>query len=196
MNCCILTGSPRKNGNTASLVAPFADELCTLGNTCNIVNLFERQIKPCTACRHCQKDWTAFGCVHTDDVQEIFDLILSCDVIVLASPIYSWYCTAPMKALLDRLVYGMNKFYGAEMGPSLWAGRQLSLITTCGYHPEKGADIWEEGMKRYCKHCKLQYAGMLAERHLNYATTFMDAEKELRARGFAHKLHELHHVSS
>lgn len=38
----------------------------------------------------------------------------------LATPIYSWYCTPPMKALLDRLVYGMNKYYGDEKGPSLW----------------------------------------------------------------------------
>ena len=28
-----------------------------------------------------------------------------------------------MKALLDRLVYGMDKYYGAEKGPALWAGK-------------------------------------------------------------------------
>lgn len=53
--------------------------------------------------------------------QEIFDKLCDCDVIVLATPIYSWFCTPPMKSLLDRLVYGMNKYYGDEKGPSLWA---------------------------------------------------------------------------
>lgn len=46
-------------------------------------------------------------------MEEIFNCILSSDLIILASPIYSWYCTPPMKAALDRLVYGMNKFYGS-----------------------------------------------------------------------------------
>ena len=78
----------------------------------------------------------------------IFDSVLSCDMILLASPIYSWYCTAPMKAVLDRLVYGLNKYYGEQKGPSLWAGKKVALITTCGYSPDKGADIWEEGITK------------------------------------------------
>jgi len=115
-------------------------------------------------------------------------MILAADLIVLATPIYSWYCTPPLKALLDRLVYGMNKYYGAEKGPSLWAGKSLALITTCGYPPEKGADLWESGIKRYCKHSELLYKGMLVERHRGYTVDFMSQEKEQRARAFAREL--------
>ena len=79
----------------------------------------------------------------------------------------------------------MNKYYGEKKGPSLWRGKKMALITTCGYRPEKGADLWEEGMRRYCKHSQLTYVGMLAERHLGYASVFMDPEKEARARAFA-----------
>ncbi|MEG0156717.1 MAG: flavodoxin family protein, partial [Anaerovoracaceae bacterium] len=101
------------------------------------------------------------------------------------SPIYSWYCTPPMKAALDRLVYAMNKYFGAQRGPALWAGKKLGIITTCGYPVETGADLWEEGMKRYCRHSQLEYLGMLAERHLGYQVEFMDEEKRNRARKFA-----------
>ena len=93
-----------------------------------------------------------------------------------------------MKALLDRLVYGMNKFYGGERGPSLWAGKSLALLMTCGYRPERGTDLFEEGMRRYCKHSGLRYLGGRAERHLGYDTVFMDGEKETRARAFAREL--------
>ena len=96
----------------------------------------------------------------------------------------------PMKAVLDRLVYGMNKYYGKEKGPALWAGKKLAIITTCGYRPENGADLWETGIIRYCKHSKLQYAGMLAERHLGYNSVFMDSEKEEHAKQFADKFEE------
>lgn len=68
-----------------------------------------------------------------------------------------------MKALLDRLVYGMNKYYGTEKGPALLEGKSAASVVTCGYPPEKGADLWEDGIKRYCKHSRLSYLGMLTE---------------------------------
>ena len=185
MNVLILFASPRPDGNTAQLLRPFTEELTAAGHTVETVSLYDRHIEPCSACRRCQQDWSIFGCRCDDDVQAVFDKILAADLIVLASPIYSWYCTPPMKALLDRLVYGMNKYYGDEAGPSLWEGKSAALVTTCGYPPEKGADLWEAGMKRYCKHSKLRYLGMLCERHRNYQTAFMDSEKATRAREFA-----------
>jgi multimeric flavodoxin WrbA len=181
-------GSPRKNGNTASLLTPFVEELSALGAGHSLLRLYDRRIEPCIACRTCQKDWTAFACRHRDDLQEVFDAVLACDAIVLATPIYSWYCTPPMKAAIDRLVYGMNKYYGDEKGPSLWRGKRLALIATCGYPKEKGAVLWEEGIKRYCKHSQLRYAGMLAEQDPGYRSAFMDEEKERRARIFAREL--------
>lgn len=181
-------GSPRKNGNTAALLTPFCQELYALGHEHKTIWLRDMDIKPCIACRKCQRDWTIFGCSIKDDVSSIFDEILAADLIVLATPIYSWYCTPPMKSLIDRLVYGMNKYYGEQKGPSLWEGKSLALITTCGYPPEKGGDLWEAGMVRYCKHSKLQYKGMLVERHMGYDTHFMTYEKENTVRAFANKI--------
>lgn len=188
MKVCVLMGSPRKNGNTAALLKPFCEELEAGGAEVETVWLYDRNIQPCVACRACQQNWTAFGCSRGDDGQEIFDLVLDSGLIVLATPIYSWYCTPPMKALLDRLVYGMNKFYGGTRGPSLWEGKAMALLLTCGYRPEMGCDLFEEGMRRYCKHSGLRNLGSHAERHLGYDTVFMDEEKETRTRAFAWKV--------
>lgn len=188
MKACVLMGSPRKNGNTAALLKPFCEELEAGGAEVETVWLYDKDIQPCVACRACQRDWTAFGCSRQDDGQALFDLVLDSGLIVLATPIYSWYCTPPMKALLDRLVYGMNKFYGGTRGPSLWAGKAMALLLTCGYRPEKGCDLFEEGMRRYCRHSGLRDLGSHAERHLGYETVFMDAEKEARTRAFARKV--------
>ena len=188
MKVLVLMGSPRKGGNTAALLAPFCEELRSAGAETETVWLYDRDIRPCLACRRCQEDWTAFSCGQQDDVQELFDKVLESDCVVLATPIYAWYCTAPVKAVLDRLVYGMNKFYGAKKGPSLWQGKAMALLMTCGYRPEKGCDLFEEGMRRYCKHAGLRYLGSHAERHLGYDTVFMDPEKEARTRAFARQL--------
>jgi len=190
MKICILMGSPRKKGNTAALLAPFCEELQKTGAETEVFWLYDMDIRPCTACRTCQKDWSVFGCAQKDDCGMLFERILASDLIVLATPIYSWYCTPPMKALLDRLVYGMNKYYGEEKGPSLWRGKGLALLESCGYRPEKGADLFEEGMRRYCKHSGLRYLGSHAERHLGYGTEFMDGDKDARVRAFAVKLLE------
>lgn len=98
--------------------------------------------------------------------------------------------TAHFAAELDRLVYGMNKYYGREKGPSLWEGKPVALIATCGYPVEKGADLWEAGMQRYCEHSRLRPLGMLAQRHRGYDTVFMDPEKARLAAEFARKVNE------
>ena len=188
MKICILFSSPRKGGNTASLLTPFRERIEEAGHTCTQLDLYDMDLLPCLACRGCQKGWTIPGCVRNDDMDAVFSAVLESDMILLASPIYAWYCTAPLKAALDRMVYALNKYYGDEKGPSIWKGRKVAIITTCGYRPEKGADLWEEGMKRYCKHSGLEYAGMLAERHLGYDTVFMDEEKAQHARDFADRL--------
>ena len=188
MDTLILMGSPRREGNTAQLLRPVQEGLEARGHSCRTIWLYEKELRGCTACRRCQRDWSGFGCPQRDDMQEIFDLVLTCRLLVLATPIYSWYCTPPMKAAMDRLVYGMNKYYGGEKGPALWSGRSVALIATCGYRPEKGADLWEEGVRRYCKHSQLRYLGLLAERHLGYDVPFMDKDKEVRARSFAAEL--------
>ena len=118
-------GSPRKNGNTMHLLTPFMDELRRSGCACELIWLHKKDIQPCRACRFCQRDHTVFGCAIHDDMQEVFDSVLRCGLLVLATPIYSWYCTPPMKAALDRPVYGMNKYYGEQKGPALWAGKAL-----------------------------------------------------------------------
>ena len=186
----ILMGSPRQQGNTAALLEPFCQELKHGGAETEVVRLYDRDIRPCRACRACQKDWTMFGCPQQDDVHSIFDRALAADLMVLATPIYAWYCTAPMKALLDRLVYGMNKFYGETRGPSLWEGKAVALLLSCGYRPEKGCDLFETGMRRYCAHSRLRYLGSHAERHLGYDVPFMDDGKAERVRAFAGTLLE------
>ena len=185
---CVLMGSARRQGNTAALLESFSAELEDRGTEVTTYWLYEKEIHGCVGCRCCQQDWTKVGCFWQDDVQEIFDDILASDLIVLATPIYSWYCTGPMKLLLDRLVYGMNKYYGEKKGPALWAGKAVALLETCGYRPEKGCDLFEEGVRRYCKHSGLRYLGSHAERHMGYDIPFMDDEKDQRTRAFAREV--------
>lgn len=188
MKFTILMGSPRKDGNTNAILTPFMEELHALGHETELFWLYDLDLRPCVACRGCQKNWEEPACVIQDDMQPIFQSLLTSDAIVLASPIYFFFCTGPMKNALDRLAYPFTKIYGEEVGPSLWNDQHVSIITTCGIRPELGADLFEEGVKRICNARKLVYDGMLAERHKGYKFPFMDEDKAERARAFAREL--------
>lgn len=188
MRVLVIFGSPRKQGNTASILAPFVDEMGKLGSETRIIDVYDKNIGGCQVCLGCQSGDLAGGisCVLPDDMQEILGEIAISDLIVVAAPVYIWSAPAPVKAVLDRVTYASCKYYGDDPhGPSLLKGKKLALLTTCGYPVEKGADLYEEQMKRFCRHCQLEYAGMLAERHRNLKEPFMNEEKEAAARAFA-----------
>ena len=184
----IFRSSPRENGNTNSLTDAVSAELKQSGCRVTEFDLNDMDIRPCTSCRECQKDWTVVNCAQPDDFGTLAAAVKESDMIVLSTPIYSWYCTPPMKALLDRMVYAFNMYYGEKRGPSLWEGKQVAVVTTCGYPPEKGADLFEEGIKRFCRHSKLEYLGMICEQNKGYQLAFMDEEKTKHAKEFAEGL--------
>lgn len=188
MKCAVLFGSPRKEGNTASLLAPFVEELKVLGAEVEYIDLYEKQIEPCLGCMVCQDRMHELGCVHEDDFAYVFDVMESSDLIIFATPIYAWYCTAPMKALADRAIYAGNKYYGRERGRSLLDGKGVATVATCGYRPEKGADLWIEGLKRWCNHGKMRYLGALCRRDCGPKVPFMTEEADREARAFARQL--------
>lgn len=185
MKFCVLMGSPRLDGNTAALLAPFLEECGAMEVETQVISLYDREINPCWGCASCQNVQDGPGCVQDDGFEEIFRAMTECDVIVLATPIYAFFCTAPMKALLDRAIYAGTKNYGAVKGVKLLEGKRLAAIVTCGYPPEKGADLWEEGIKRFCRHGGLEYMGIFCRRDRGGAEPFLNEERERAVRDFA-----------
>lgn len=186
MKFCILMGSPRLKGNTAELLKPFIAELEFNQVEFTYITLADKNILPCKGCYFCQDISSKYGCVQQDDVSEIMDKIIDCDCIILATPIYTWYCTSLMKALLDRH-YGLNKYYGSAKG-SLWEGKKVAIVATHGYDTEYGAGPFETGVKRLCEHSKLNYMGMYSVRDEDNLTSFQTITAMNGAKLFARNL--------
>lgn len=186
MKFCVLMGSPRLNGNTAELLKPFITAL--KHNNCEVsyIPLFEKNIQPCKGCYACQQVNGQYGCVQNDDVNDIVDQVIQSDCIVLATPIYTWYCTSPMKALLDRF-YGLGKFYGKARG-SLWEGKKIAIIATHGYDAKYGTEPFETGIKRLCEHHNLKYVGLYSVRDEDDLFSFQTDSAISGALMFASKL--------
>lgn len=184
MNVLILMGSPRLRGNTAELCKPFMEELEANGAAVRYVTLADKDIKPCKGCYACQEVSGEYGCCQKDEMPAAD--ILWADLIVLATPIYAWYCAAPMKNVLDRH-YGFNKYYGSAEG-SLWAGKKVAILATHGYDGAYATDPFEMGVDRLCKHSGLTYCGLYSVQDEDNLASFQTEEAMEGARVFARKL--------
>lgn len=186
MNVLILMGSPRLHGNTAELCKPFLEELKARGADVRYVTLADKDIKPCKGCYACQDVDGEYGCCQRDEMP-VAD-ILWADLIVLATPIYAWYCAAPMKNVLDRH-YGFNKFYGSAEG-SLWSGKKVAILATHGYDGAYATDPLEMGIQRLCKHSGLEYCGMYSVQDEDNLASFRTEAAVAGAKAFARKVLE------
>lgn len=184
MNVLILMGSPRLHGNTAELCKPFRKELEDQGVQVRYVTLADKDIRPCKGCYACQQISGVYGCCQKDDMPA--EDILWADLVVLATPIYAWYCAAPMKNLLDRH-YGFNKYYGSAEG-CLWEGKRVALLVTHGYEGSYATDPLEMGIQRLCRHSHLEYAGLFDVRDVDDLASFQTEEAMAGARAFARRL--------
>lgn len=183
MKILILMGSPRNVSNTAELTKPFIEELKNGGAEVEYIELKDKNIAPCKGCYACQQVAGEYGCAIKDDMYEIVDEIVKADIIILATPIYSFYCTTDMKALLDRH-YGLNKYYGSAEG-SLWEGKKVGVIATHGYDTPYATEAFELGIKHLCQHSKLNYIGMYSVEDTDDLASFQTAEAIQGAKAFA-----------
>ena len=186
MKVLILMGSPRLHGNTAELCRYFIEELQAQSAEVRYTELERLTVNPCRECYVCQDIEGEYGCPQKDDMAAIAADILWADLIILATPIFSWYCTAKMKTVLDRH-YGFNKYYGSAEG-CLWEGKKVGIIATHGYEGDYATEPFETGIKRLCVHSRLQYAGIYSVQDTDNLASFRTPQAAEGARAFAGRL--------
>ena len=98
----ILSGSPRKGGNSDILCDRFAQGAREAGNQVEKIRVADKKIGYCHACYYCREH--AGECAIKDDMAEILQKMIGADVIVLASPVYFYSIGAQLKAVIDRTV--------------------------------------------------------------------------------------------
>ena len=97
----IAVGSPRSNGNSATLAQRVADGVKSAGGQPESFNLHEMNIKPCNACDKCQ-DASSTSCAISDDMQELYPKLRLASALVIASPVYVFTVSAQTKLFMDR----------------------------------------------------------------------------------------------
>ena len=99
MNILILSGSPRKGGNTELLAEAFAKGAAEHHHV-EILSVHNYNVNPCLGCNACFK--TNGVCAQKDDMTFIYEKMIQADMLVIASPVYFYGISAQLKAVIDR----------------------------------------------------------------------------------------------
>lgn len=148
MSILVVSGSPRKNGNTSKLVTLLSELLTDREIEHHIYKPIYGQSKPCIHCEGCRRNPNK--CVVKDDTQVILDLIASrhFDTIIFASPIYFFSFSAQTKLFIDRL-------YSQELNDVV-----LGTILVSGSNfIDGGADLTIETLRRTCDYTGALWGG-------------------------------------
>jgi len=167
LNILVVTGSPRKNGNTEIMASTFAKSATEAGHKVTVKELSTLKVEPCLACTYC---FTHDGvCIQNDDMNSILTDLSQADMLVLASPVYWFDVSAQTKCFIDRMyAFAKKGFHIKSIAMLLNSGAdgvydaaKTQLNSICSYlkwenkgvitisgMAEKGSMLKSEGLKQ------------------------------------------------
>lgn len=125
----ILSGSPRKGGNSDILCDEFMRGALDAGNEVEKIFVSGKKVSPCIGCYYCREH--GGRCALNDDMADILQKIIDCDVLVLSSPVYFYSICAQLKAVIDRTVARWTEI----------SNKDLYYIATAAENDEDTLDI-------------------------------------------------------
>ena len=118
----VITGSPRRNGNSFAMTAAFIKAGEGKGHSVTRFDAAAMNVGACHACETCYK--TGKACSFDDDFNIIAPAVLEADAVVFTMPVYWYSIPSQIKGVIDRL-------YSLIVGGKDIAGKECALIACC-----------------------------------------------------------------
>ena len=141
MKILVISGSPHKNGTSATLVDQFIKGAEMSRHEVSRFDAAFKEVHPCIACEKCHEGDS--GCVFDDDMAELNPLLLSADAVVFAAPIYYYGMCSQIRTVIDR-------FYANDA--ALHTEKKTALLLTMAdgkFESAKGAVAAFENMANF-----------------------------------------------
>lgn len=154
MRILVLNGSPKKKSDTMNLTKAFLSGIGNNGeHTIEIINVIDKEIKPCTGCFTCWKIQNG-KCIQNDYQNEILEKITKADVIIWSFPLYCYSMPSHIKAVVDRTIplvkMSMKETNGVVRHDALidLSSKHYVVISGCGF-PNWNGNF--DGLKLQCR---------------------------------------------
>lgn len=130
-----INSSPRKNGNTQTLVEAALAGAAEKGSETSIVHLRDLEINGCLGCEGCKR--RPGKCVQEDDLTPLMQQMAASDAIVLGTPVYWFHVSAQCKALIDRFYSFISETQDPQTGETSFStafppGRNMLFLISRG----------------------------------------------------------------
>lgn len=102
MKILLISGSPRRHGNTVHILKKLASAL--EGEDISFVSLADIHLNGCLGCSVCQSNLREPGCVQKDEITNLLQQIMVADAVVYGTPLYGHSYSGQLKLLMDRHV--------------------------------------------------------------------------------------------
>ncbi len=123
-------GSPRRRGNTATLLKHAVQGAVDAGAQVNEIILRDLKMSPCLEIYACKKDGR---CAIKDDFHQVVDQILSAKGLILASPVFFYTVSAHTKILMDRCQsLWVKKYWIDKVTFGQWEPKRKGLFISVG----------------------------------------------------------------
>jgi hypothetical protein len=121
-NILVLTGSPRKDGNSTLLANAFIEGARTSGNEVTLFDAGKMKVNGCDSCLTCSTKGAA--CTFDDDFTKLIPVLERTDVIVFCTPLYYFTFPSQLKSVIDRLCFFASEHRSLKI--------KESVLITCG----------------------------------------------------------------
>jgi len=161
-NIIIISGSPKKNGNTALLIKWFTEGARSVGSNVEIIRAADLKYKVigCTSCRVCQK-MVAYRCSIKDEVSDLVARFPQADVLVMSSPLYFYGASSQLKSVMDRMFSLYKWDNAANTMETPLRGKTLVFLGS-GYE-DVGFDVFEKPFQLTAQYTGMKYASLVVK---------------------------------
>lgn len=106
MRILALIGSPRKGGNTDTLVDGILDGARAEAGSLEVEKIYlqDLDLRFCLGCYACTREGRERPCAHQDDMHLVHAALGRCDAFIIGTPVYFFGPSAQTKVFLDRLI--------------------------------------------------------------------------------------------
>ncbi len=146
----VITGSPRKNGNSFAMTDAFVEAAEGKGHQVTRFDAAFMDIGGCRACETCFSKGNA--CSFDDDFNKMAPVIQEADAVVLTPPVY-WY-TFPM-----QIKAAIDKWFAFMIGEKDVANKKYALVACCEDNDLAAMDEMRSSLKKSTALLKWELAG-------------------------------------
>lgn len=118
----VITGSPRKTGNSFAMTRSFIEAAENLGHSVTRFDASFMNVGGCHACNSCYQSGRA--CFFNDGFNAVADAVVAADAVVFTLPVYWYTIPGKIKNVIDRMYSLYCK------GNTV--GKECALIACCG----------------------------------------------------------------